>query len=107
MPALALAMVRDTEDGEIPYIPAILDLHLFLRESYISVMMSGRSKIRRKTEEQLRTPNLALLGVKIAGNGILGVQNFTKEFLRKLLQKNLYKIHKIVRYKRQKLLKRT
>ncbi len=44
-------------------------------------MMSGRSKIRRKAEEQVRTPNLALLGVKIAGNGILGVQNLYKRIL--------------------------
>lgn len=53
--------------------------------------MPGRRQ-QRKAEEQLRTPHLALLGVKIVGNGILGIT-----------EENVYGTRKIFRV--QKILK--
>ena len=57
--------------------PVILNLHLFLWDSYIAYWMSGRHCAAEGRREAAVT-HLAWLGVKIAGNGILGVL-FTKE----------------------------
>lgn len=63
--------------------PAILNLHFRLWESYISVWMSGRHQ-SAEGRSTVADTHLALLGVKIAGTGILGcTKDFTKEFLRK------------------------
>ncbi len=51
--------------------PAILNLHLLSWDSYIADWMSGRQYAAEGRREAAVT-HLALLGVKIAGNGILG-----------------------------------
>ena len=51
--------------------PVILNLHLLLWDSYIADWMSSRHYAAEGRREVAVT-HLALLGVKIAGNGILG-----------------------------------
>ena len=66
-------------------IPVILNLHFRSRDSYISVMMSGRlvSAEGRGTDADT---HLALLGVKIAGTGILGFyKRGYKRFYKRIL----------------------
>ena len=70
--------------------PAILNLHFCLRESYISDRMSGRQRSAEGRRADADT-HLALLGVKIAGNGILGSYKRCYQRVKsKILQKNSY-----------------
>ena len=72
--------------------PTILNLHLlFMGFSYRRLECQA-AITQRKAEEQVAVTHLALLGVKIVGNGILGIT-----------EENVYGTRKIFRV--QKILK--
>ncbi len=57
-------------------IPVILNLQIFKRESYISVICQASTK-QRKAEKQMRTPTWLRLGVKIQEPAFWGIRKMS------------------------------